>query len=389
MAEATGIERSELLSVTREVAEHHVRPAAAAVDHDGRFPDESFEAVRSCGLLGAGIPGDLGGGGATMADLADICRALGSSCGSTGLIYAMHCNQVACLVRHGRGVDHLEELMVAIATAGRLVASATSEAGVGGDIRSSVCAVERDGDQFRLAKQATVVSYGEYADDILVTARKDSRAAAHDQVLVHVTAPGLRLERIGSWDALGMRGTASVGYAIDATGHVDQILPVPFDVIASSTMLPASHLLWSSVWLGITEDALARTHELVRAGARKQPGQPTAGAIRLADVHRRIDDMRARLHLALTEYEQVAGDPVASTALRWAMSLNDLKVAMSSSAVEVVGQLLGIAGLAAYRNDSPYSLGRALRDVLSAPLMVHNDRLDHHTATLLSAIKRL
>ena len=33
---------------------------------------------------------------------------------------------------------------------------------------------------------------------------------------------------------------------------------------------------------------------------------------------------------------------------------------------------LGIAG---YRNDSPYSVGRHLRDALSAALMVSNDRI--------------
>ena len=59
------------------------------------------------------------------------------------------------------------------------MASATTEVGVGGDLRSSLCAVEVDGDRFRLTKKAPVISYGEAADDILVTCRKspDARPA--------------------------------------------------------------------------------------------------------------------------------------------------------------------------------------------------------------------
>ena len=55
---------------------------------------------------------------------------------------------------------------------------------MGGDLRRSVCAVERDGPRIRVIKQAPVISYGEEADDILLTARRAPDAAAADQVLV-------------------------------------------------------------------------------------------------------------------------------------------------------------------------------------------------------------
>jgi acyl-CoA dehydrogenase len=44
-----------------------------------------------------------------------------------------------------------------------------------------------------------------------------------------------------------------------------------------------------------------------------------------------------------------------------------------------------VTGIAGYRNDGPFSVGRHLRDVLSAPLMVANDRILANTAGLVVA----
>jgi acyl-CoA dehydrogenase len=55
--------------------------------------------------------------------------------------------------------------------------------------------------------------------------------------------------------------------------------------------------------------------------------------------------------------------------------MNNLKISVSSGVVQVIQQALMICGIAGYRNDSPYSVGRHLRDALSAALMVSNDRI--------------
>ena len=52
-----------------------------------------------------------------------------------------------------------------------------------------------------------------------------------------------------------------------------------------------------------------------------------------------------------------------------------LKVETSELAVEAVTCALRATGLSGYRNDGETSLGRHLRDVLSAPIMISNDRI--------------
>jgi len=51
------------------------------------------------------------------------------------------------------------------------------------------------------------------------------------------------------------------------------------------------------------------------------------------------------------------------------------KVEASELATATVTSAMRACGLAGYRNDSEFSIGRHLRDVLSAPIMINNDRI--------------
>ncbi len=169
-------------------------------------------------MLGVLVPRKLGGEGATIGEVAAVCELLGRYCASTAMIYAMHQIEVACLVRHGLPAQFFRDYLAELAERQWLIASATSEIGVGGDLRRSVCAVEREGIRIRIKKQAPVISYGEEADDILLTARRDVDAVPADQVLVLVRKTDSRLTRTGEWDTLGMRGTRSLGFNLEAVG---------------------------------------------------------------------------------------------------------------------------------------------------------------------------
>ncbi len=378
---------AELLEAVDKIAREVVGPAAASVDAESRFPSESIGALRDGGFLGALVPAQYGGLGCSYADVAMMCTILGRHCGSSAMVFAMHQIQVACLVEHCQGVPHFDTVLREIALDGRLLASATTELGVGGDVRSSICAVERDGDRFRLEKNASVISYGDYVDDVLVTARKDGDAAASDQVLVHVQRPGLELTSNGTWDAFGMRGTCSIGYLLIATGDVAQIVPVPYSELSERTMLPVTHILWSSLWLGIADGALDKARIYVRAAARKNAGTVPLGARHLAVAQAKLEAMRGNIESAITEFDAVRREQEESPSLGFAIRMNDLKVTASTLVVEIVQTALLICGIAGFRNDTPFSLGRELRDAHSAALMVHNDRITEHNASLLCIAK--
>jgi acyl-CoA dehydrogenase len=378
--------RSERVSRISRIGDTIARAHADDVDKQARFPSETLAALRKERLLGVAVPAAYGGDGASLWELSDMCFQLGKHCSASAMVLAMHHIQVACLVRHGQGSPRLCELLEELAAEQRLIASVTSEVGIGGDMRSSIAAVQANGDRFALDKDASTISYGEHADWLLVTARRTKDAPANDQSLVLLTKGDYTLERTGTWDTLGMRGTCSPGFKLSSTGPVGQIVPAAFGDVASSTMVPYSHVLWGSVWLGLATDAVARAGSLVRSQARKAPGTVPPSAVRLAEATTQLQVMRQTLHGFIEEYESLANRPDASAALStigFALKANQLKVAASELVVKIVTQALSICGIAGYKNGTPQSLGRHLRDAYSAILMIANDRIHATNAALL------
>jgi len=148
----------DIATIAARIGAEIAGPAAASVDRDARFPKEAFEALRAERMLSVLLPTELGCTAASIAQVARAVEALANHCASTAMVYAMHQIQVACLLRHGATPWIQEHLRTVVAREG-LLASATTEAGVGGDVRSSVCAVESDGERIRLQKNAPVISY--------------------------------------------------------------------------------------------------------------------------------------------------------------------------------------------------------------------------------------
>jgi acyl-CoA dehydrogenase len=366
-----------------------IAPAAVAVDRDARFPYEAFDALRRLDLLAAYVPRALGGLGLSILDISRLCELLGGYCGSTAMIFAMHQIQVACLVHHGRGSLPTERLLRELVARQPLIASATTEIGAGGDLRSSVCAVEVADGRFMLQKRAPVISYGEAADYILATCRRAPDASASDQVLVILPKVDVTLEALSTWDTLGFRGTCSSGFVLRAAGPADQILPAPFGDILSETMHPVSHIVWASLWSGIAADAVNKARAYVRAEARKNPSLPPTSALRLAELDTTLQEMRSAVESVVRDYdERLADDDVeALRQFGFTIRVNNLKLSCSTFVTEIVSRAMLICGIAAYRNDSPFSLCRHIRDACGAALMVNNDRIANHNASMLLAHK--
>jgi acyl-CoA dehydrogenase len=378
-------ERVDVVAAATDVARRVAGPAAGQVDRESRFPQEAVDALRDARLLGALVPTRFGGLGASIIEIAVTCEVLGQHCGNTAMIYAMHQIQVASLVRHAGRSPFFDCLMHEIADRQRLLASATSEIEVGGDVRRSICAVDHDGDDILLRKQAPVISYGEQADAILVTARRHAEAAASDQVLVYVPTDPRRtsLTPTSGWDALGLRGTCSSGYVLETRIPSAHVLADGYADISAQTMLPVSHILWSSLWLGIATDAVHRARAYVRDAARRKPGSVPPGATRLAEVVAALDGMRASVHDAARAYHAIYDDRDALSSMGFALRMNGLKVQSSALVVQIVSQALAICGIHGYKADTKYSVERHLRDAFSAGVQINNDRILGASASML------
>ena len=348
---------------------------AGEVDSAPRFPSESFAAVKAQRLLGIFVPVNLGGEGVAVREVADVCYRLAQACSSTAMIYAMHQVKVACLVRHGRGSEGIERLLRRLCAEQLLLASSTTEGMGGGNVRSSEAAVEHRDGRIHLERRASVISYGSQADGIVTTARRAPDADSSDQVLVAFLKDDYTLTRLQGWNTLGMRGTCSEGYTLKASGSPGQVLPEPYENVHQRTMVPFAHLLWGSVWAGIAAGATARAQAFVRHAARHAGGQAPPGAPQLTQALSNLRILRGVLANSLRAYESKMDDPKALGALEFQSQITLTKVEVSELAVATVLTALRVCGLSGYRCDSEFSVERQLRDVLSSPLMINNDRI--------------
>lgn len=357
------------------------------VDRNARFPIEAVDEMRSAGLLSCSLPADLGGRSSSITDLCAIGRKLGAVCSSTAMIFAMHHTQALSLRFHATS-GAAAELTRTIAESDALLASATTEITTGGDVGSSTCAALVDGDTVVLDKNAPVISYGEYADYVFATARRTPDSPSNDQVLVACPRADTRLEKTGTWDVLGFRGTCSPGFLLHAQTLAAHVLPVDYATISAHTMLPASHTLWASVWLGIADAAMNKARAQVRAAARKSPaGAPPPQAAKFADltvVHQRFVSSVAH---EIERYESFLASGEEHTTVGFTLAMNNLKLDASTTTVDVVIGALQLCGISGYREDHPASMGRLLRDAFGPQLMVSNDRIRANNAQLVLAYR--
>src|SRR5262245_43840721 len=107
---------------------------ASHVDESDVFVAENYALLKQAGLVEAGVPQELGGGGADVAELADMLRTLAHGCSSTALAFSMHTHQVAIPAwrwRH-KNVVAVEPLLKRVAAEKLILLSSGGSDWIGG-----------------------------------------------------------------------------------------------------------------------------------------------------------------------------------------------------------------------------------------------------------------
>lgn len=363
-----------------------LRADAAMVDSAAQFPEAGLRALRESGLFGLLVPAELGGLGRGLLDLVDTASVLATGCLSTAMIWAMHCQQTDALARFA-GPSLRELLLPRIAAGEVYMASVTTEPSTGGHLLSAGAALRARESELVLDRVAPVVTGGEYADGFLVTMREDEDAAANRVSLVYADRDQLRLDVTTPWEALGMRGTRSVGMSLSGKVPRNHLVGEPgeFRRIAVESMIPAGHLSWAACWLGTARGALAEVVGIARSARR-----PRSLDARSDLVTERLGRIRMDLELGHAYLRRVAGEV---DALRTAgatldnpavqVHLNTVKVSAAEISFRVVDRLMQLAGLATgYLQSSAVPLERHFRDLRSASLNYADERLLTATGAL-------
>lgn len=150
-----------------------------------------------------------------------------------------------------------------------------------------------------------------------------------------------------------------------------------YATLFARTSLPVSTILLSSVWWGLAEAAARRAHASVRAAERKArttgKSGPPLGGLRLAEMGVKLQQIRDAIAAGAADFEAVKDTEQLET-LGFSSRVDNIKLTASTLVIDVVMSALQICGLGGYKNNTPTSMGRLVRDAVAAPLMVSNDR---------------
>lgn len=325
---------------------------AAQADATDAFVGENLKMLKARGFHTAGVPAELGGGGASHAELAQMLRTLARYCGSTALALSMHTHQVAVPAWRWRRTPEAVEGLLR-----RIVAEELTLVSSGGsDWLDGSCRATPVEGGFRVTGRKVFASGAPDGDLLMTMAVLD---APEGPTVLHLPIPlkaeGVRI--LDTWRTLGMRGTGSHDLELDGVFVPEAAVAVrraagKWHPVMHTVTLIAFPLIYA-VYVGLAE--AARETALDLAAVRKSS----------PDVELVIGEMEtelaaARLALADMLACAAADEPGAAASNR----IMTGRTLVGRSAIRTVEKAMEAAGGAGFYRKT--GLERIFRDVQAA-----------------------
>jgi len=340
-------------------------------DDDGSWVDDSFDRLRESGYLALAVPVELGGMGASIREVAAVQRELGRRCGSTALALAMHQHVTAFTAwRYRRGLPGAEATLRRVANEGILLVSTG-----GGDFTHPRGSATKVDGGYRVSGHKIFASQSP-AGTVMSTMfpwDDPERGLRVLNVAIPFADPGVTVH--DTWNAMGMRGTASNDIMITDVFVPDErvmadrpygVIDPPLQVIAT-----IAFSIIAGAYLGVADGAVASALAEV-AGRANDPL-----------VQRQVGLMLHRQRIAswaLDGATRIVGDdPQPSMETFAAVMAAKREIAIAG--IEICDLAMELTGGSAYSKGSV--IERAYRDIRAAkfhPLtpedtLVHAGRL--------------
>ena len=341
--------------------------AAAAADERGELSEATLNQLKGTGYFGLPVPSALQGGNAGLLECAAVQRRLAIADPALAIAANMHLFSVGMAVEHWlRRRDSCGLILEAIATQNRIVASAFAEPGLGGALLQSNVKARPTRGGYIVNGVKSPCSLAAMCDLVAFQMQGEGDAAALMTAFVPSSLPGVRVER--SWDALGMRGSAS-----DTLRFEDCVVPeelifhrhMPGDEVDE---VFAAGLVWfcvttTATYLGVVQRALDAACEEI---THTRPPHVNATRAEMPAIQSQLGELVSR---TLATEAACAGIAAHLDSRRSdPRSVLPLAIALKHTAVDAcVAAVEGVAELAGGRSYGRGSqLARLWRDVQAA-----------------------
>jgi len=208
-------EQKMIQAVARDFAEKEVRPIAAALDAEARFPHETVRRMGELGLMGIAVPEEWGGSGGDIVSYAVALEEVARACASHAVIMSVN-NSLYCdpVAKFG-SEDQKRRFLAPFASGQKIGCFSLTEPEAGSDATNQNTLARRDGDAYVLDGRKIFVSTGREAAAALVFAQTDRLKGPRgiSAFLVEKGTPGFTV--VKTEDKLGIRASDTAEFLFE------------------------------------------------------------------------------------------------------------------------------------------------------------------------------
>jgi alkylation response protein AidB-like acyl-CoA dehydrogenase len=328
---------SDLLELTRDIADGELAPKAAAYEREERFPREVFRLLGEAGLLGLPFGEDVGGGGQPYEVYLQVLEELAARWASVALGISVHTLACSPIDRIGTPAQR-RELLPEMVGGALLGAYSLSEPEAGSDVAAMrASATPTDGGWLARGEKAWVTHGGQA--DFYTTFLRTSGDGSRGISCFHLTPdlPGFGAGR--PEEKMGLTASHTAALRLDD-------VPVPGDRLVGEpgqgmaialSALDSGRLGVSAVAVGLAQSALdvAVRYACERRAFGRPIVQHEGMAFLLADMAAAVESARATYLVAARRKD--AGKPYSRQASIAKLVATDAAMKVTTDAVQVLG----------------------------------------------------
>ncbi|MDO5096171.1 MAG: acyl-CoA dehydrogenase [Peptostreptococcaceae bacterium] len=348
-------EQELLREMLREFALNEVKPIAAEVDEEERFPEETVEKMVKVGMMGIPFSKEYGGAGANYLEYAMAIEELSKVCATTGVIVSAHTSLGAGPIAEWGTEAQKQKYLVPLAKGEHLGAFGLTEPNAGTDAAGQQTTAVLDGDHYILNGSKIFITNAIYADTYIVMAMTD-RTQGTRGISAFIVEKGMEGFSFGPKEKkMGIRGSATCELIFENVrvpkenllGKEGQGFKIAMKTLDGGRIGIAAQAL------GIAQGAIDETVTYVKE--RKQFGRSIAQfqntQFQLADMQAKVDAARLLVYRAAD-----AKDKGLSYGVEAAMA----KLFAAETAMEVTTKCVQLFGGYGYTRE--YPVERMMRD---------------------------
>ena len=322
-----------------EFAEKEVKPLAAEVDEDERFPRENVEKMKACKMMGIPFSREYGGAGADYLSYILAVEELSKKCGTTGVVLSAHTSLGTWPIEHFGTEEQKNKYLPDLCTGKKLAAFGLTEPNAGTDAAGQQTTAVKDGDDYILNGTKIFITNAGEADVYVIFAMTDKTKGTHG-ISAFIVEKGMPGFTVGQHEKkLGIRGSATSELIFNNVRlSKDHLLGQEGKGFKIAMMtLDGGRIGIAAQALGIAQGAIDETVPYVKA--RKQFGRSIAKfqntQFQLADMQVKTDAGRWLVYDAAMKKEK--GLPYSVEAAKAKLFAAEVAMEVTTKAIQLMG----------------------------------------------------